>query len=169
VGGCPTCPGPPPAPQEGCRTGVVTAAERDGDVLHRCQVAERTDDLKGPRDPDASQFVRRLARYLAAVEDDTAAVGGREAGQALKARCLAGAVRTEEPKELTLLDRERDRIQRGQPGEALREANHLQDTHQAGGACRRRSARSSRLASPSRPRGAHRMSISKSTPYTSIR
>src|SRR5205823_9593445 len=94
---------PSPAPEERRRTLVVPVAEGDHHVLGRAEVAEGLDDLEGPRDTRPGQTVWRLARGLAAVEDDAPGVRRREAGKTVKARRLAGAVGTEEAEDLALL------------------------------------------------------------------
>src|SRR5262249_39768964 len=94
------------------------------------QIAERLDDLEGAGDAGARHFVRRLAGDLTPIEDDPPAIGSRETGQTVKARRLAGAVRAEESQDLTLLDSERDDVERNEAGKALGEPHPLEDAHQ---------------------------------------
>ena len=120
---------PAPASQERGRALVVRVAEGDHHVLRRREVTKGLDDLEGPRDPRASDTVWRLARDLAAVEDDAPGVRRREARETVKARRLAGAVGTEEAEDLALLGGEGDGVERGEAGEALGEPHHLEDAH----------------------------------------
>jgi len=104
----------------------------------------------------------RLAGDLAPVEDDPPGVGRIEAGEAVKARRLAGAVGAEQAEDLPFLGGERDGVERGDAGEALGEPHYFEDPHQA--ARRRARRRHSALSSPSSPWGAQRISRTRMAP-----
>jgi len=70
--------------------------------------------------------VRRSPADLGALEADRAGARRQGAGQHVEDRALARPVRPDQAENLTVLDLERDIVDRGEPAEALVKAGDLQ-------------------------------------------
>src|SRR5262249_55606798 len=122
---------------ERARTGVtpltVEAGERH--VLEDREAPERAWDLEGPTDTRVGDVVRRLTADLLPLEADRPAIRSQGSGQHVEDRALAGSVRADQAKDLTLLDRERHVVHGREAAEALGQA--LDGQHYVGRGPRR--------------------------------
>src|SRR5438094_7756325 len=87
---------------------------------HR-QRAEQIAPLRHERDPLAQQFALRLAVDALALEPDLARTRNEHAEQSLQYRGLAGAIRTDQQRDLALARVERELVQDRQAGRISRD------------------------------------------------
>ena len=80
----------------------------DEQVLEHGHVLEEHDVLEGARDSESHDPVRRRSSQVLAVEEDAAAVRAIEPRDQIEERRLSGAVRPDQPDDLSLLQRKRD-------------------------------------------------------------
>src|SRR6185295_15082784 len=105
--------GPPP------RRPALAEEAGEGHVLEQGQPAERPGDLEGPADAEVDDPVRGLPGELVPFEPDRARVGDERTREQVEDRALAGSVGSDQPEDLTRLDRERDLIHGDEAAEAL--------------------------------------------------
>ncbi len=94
----------------------------DEDVVAHGQSAEGLHDLECPRDAAPRETMRRFAGYDLAGIADIAVARFEESGDDRKECCLAGAIRSDQRRDASLLGRERRSIDRQQAAEAARDA-----------------------------------------------
>ena len=85
--------------------------------------------LKRPRDADASDAVRGNGQQVVAVEGDVARRRFVQTRDHVEQRRLARAVRSDEARDLTLLDRERQPVERNDPAEGDRHSIDAKERH----------------------------------------
>ncbi len=115
----------------------------DRDVLSDGQTGERLRDLERARDAAPREQMGGEAGDLIAAVEDAACGRQQEPGDDREQRGLAGAVRSDQRHDLSLLHGERRMIEREQPAETARDVFHAQHFAHA------------RLESPAMPRGAN--------------
>ena len=98
-------------------------------VVAHGHAAEELDALERPSEAEPGSPVDRGAGDVAAVEHDGPAVGPEHAEQAVEEGGLARAVRADEPDRLARLDGDRDVVERGDPGEPLRDVACVEQAH----------------------------------------
>src|SRR5207244_8402744 len=130
-------------------------------VQHR-QLGERPHLLPGARHPKPADLVRRKAVDPLSLEEDLAARGRIEAGDAVEQRGLAGAVRTDQPEDDALLDGEGDVQIRFHAAEEAADIADLEQRGHVGAAF----LRSRCTMTPTTPSGVVMMTISTRTPHT---
>src|ERR1700678_4577770 len=79
---------------------------RDEHVLQYGHSAEQLRDLESAADAQRGEFAGSEATRAAAPQSDVAAGRGHMAGQQVDRGGFAGAIRTDQPNQLALLDRE---------------------------------------------------------------
>ena len=82
---------------DAARIPFAPRAQRDGDVLRHGEMREQAKILKQESDAPTPGW---QGRYIAAIDQDLAAVGTMEAGDGLKANGLAGAIRPKNDQDL---------------------------------------------------------------------
>src|ERR1700730_15222256 len=100
---------------------IVAAApgmSPDPDVVEHRHPPEQGKVLKRAGDAQRSDAVRALGQDAFAAKADVAAVGRVEPAQAVEERGLAGAVRTDQPQNLSLGQFERDAVESDDTAEA---------------------------------------------------
>src|SRR5262249_46648016 len=120
--------------------------------------------LEAARDAHPDPIVDGVAGDVLAVEDEGAAVGREEAADQVHQRRLPRAVRSDEPEELALADRQRDVVDGEVASERLRDVADLQKTHAR---ALPRSRAISWPAVPTRPVGMASTRATRMTPTTS--
>ncbi len=93
----------------------------DEDVLEHGHLLEQRDVLERPRDPEADDLVRPNLRQILSLEDDASLVRPVQACDQVEERCLAGAVRADQPADLASVERERHVCQRNDSPETPRD------------------------------------------------
>src|SRR6185312_9022331 len=147
------------------RAGAVLGGEqqRDMQVLHDGQAAERLGQLKTARQAEPRALIGRHAVERVAVETHAAAIVLQRAGEAVDQRALARPVGTDEADALAFFDIERDVVERDEAAEMLAEATNLEqrfahdDTRERRRGCHR----------PMRPWGATTTNSTSNTPTSS--
>ena len=91
----------------------------DEDVLERRHLREEADVLERPADAEVRDRVRRLPRYVGAVEDDRASRRLVDAGEHVEERRLTCAVRPNEADDPALGDDEVDVVDGDEAAELL--------------------------------------------------
>src|SRR5919108_1954392 len=108
-------------------TDVDVPAEHQ--IVEHSEVLEELDVLEHARHAAARDVLGSIVQDVLAEEVDVAAVGSVEAGQTIQQRRLPGPVRTNNRKELVLIDVERDVDEGLDPGERQRDLLGAQDRH----------------------------------------
>ena len=141
---------------------MAVAQERAGhDIGEHGHGAKGFCDLEGAGEAERADVMRLQADDLLAEGEHRAGIGAVEAGDEMKARGLAGAVRPDQRQRLVLLHGEADVLHGAQAAEALAES--LDDQRVAHGAVLGLAGRRSRwrciasLIQPINPVGRHRI------------
>src|ERR1700677_2641373 len=137
----------------------VWADDAGDDILEHRNVAERLNDLKGAADAEPRQPMGWLTGDIRAIEYNRSFGRANEAGDGLKQRCLAGAVRPDQPYDFIALQIEGNLIDSPQTAERAGQAAYLQQRRTHFGL--RAIAYDSK---PQRPRGASRITRMRMTP-----
>ena len=151
---------PFPAPHPGQMQGVadeIAAASRvpaDPHVVEHRLARKQRQVLEGAGDADLGDAMRRPAEQRAAFEPDVAAGRRVEPAQAVEEGRLAGAVGSDQPEDLALVEVERDAVERD---DAAKAHHDLADFEQlgAGRVAGHRHKAGRREASPDKKPGAH--------------
>ena len=95
-------------------------------VVQHAHGLEELDVLEGAGHPAADDPVRRSAQDALAVEEHVTGLRLVEARDHVESRRLAGAVRPDQPRDLTFLDLERHLVERDDAAEALGDVPQLE-------------------------------------------
>ena len=109
---------------EEARPGLAVAA--DHDVFQHREAIEQRDVLEGAADPLGGDAVAGNGQQGAALEQDVAGTGLVEPAQAVEQGCLAGAVRADQPDDLSGMNVEADLVQRHDATEAYSDVPHAE-------------------------------------------
>ena len=123
--------GEPDVLDELARTPAAAGVAAEEDVLEHCHRAEQLDVLERARDAAPDDPVGRRSQQAAPLEDDLPAVRPVQTGNQVEQRRLAGAVRADQPDDLTLTDVERDVVDRDDAPEPPRHVLHGEQRHGA--------------------------------------
>ena len=144
---------------------AVAREDRQRDIVEHGKPVEQVDDLEAARNPGLDPFVHGRGGDVVALEQDLAAVGLEMRADQIDERCLAGAVRADQRKELALVDDEVHAVAGAGLAELLAKIDRLKKDHEDFSFGR--SLAASAEIAPTMPVGSSMTSSTRTTPSRS--